>query len=79
MINMYNKTIFVAHDFTLASRNALNIAAEIAVKLNLKLYVYNVVPVTLLNDVDAAFVFNPDKTIAKNQTLMRIGEEKLIL
>jgi nucleotide-binding universal stress UspA family protein len=68
---MYNKTIFVAHDFTLASRNALNIAAEIAVKLNLKLYVYNVVPVTLLNDVDAAFVFNPDKTIAKNQTLMR--------
>jgi nucleotide-binding universal stress UspA family protein len=68
---MNNKTIFVAHDFSLASKNALNIAAQIADNLDARLYVYNVIPVALLNDIENSYVFNPNEAIKKNNTLMR--------
>lgn len=71
MINMYNKTIFVAHDFSKSSKNALNIAAQFAENLNARLYVYNVIPVALLSDIENSYVFNPDEAIKRNTTLMR--------
>ncbi len=67
------KTVFAAHDFSPASRNALEIAAGIAKKTGSKLYIYHVVSTSALTDNESVYVYSPEQDIKKSSALMRRG------
>jgi len=67
------KTIFAAHDFSPASRNALEIAAGIAKKTGSKLFIYHVVSTSALVDNESVYVYSPEQDIKRSSALMRRG------
>jgi nucleotide-binding universal stress UspA family protein len=67
------KTVFVAHDFSPASRNALEIAAGIAKKTGSKLFIYHVVSTTALTDQESVYVYSPEKDLKVAGALLRRG------
>jgi nucleotide-binding universal stress UspA family protein len=67
------KTVFAAHDFSSASRNALEIAAGIAKKTGSKLFIYHVVSTSVLTDNESAYTYSPDNDIKKSSALLRRG------
>jgi nucleotide-binding universal stress UspA family protein len=64
-------TILAAHDFSPSSKNALNIAAEIALKTDSKLLVYHVVSTSVLADTVSTVNYSPDDEIKKNEGLLK--------
>ncbi|MCC6817593.1 MAG: universal stress protein [Bacteroidia bacterium] len=68
-----NKIIFMAHDFSLASRNALEVAAAIAQKSGSKLFIYHVVSASVLTDTESVYTYSPDLDIKKASALIRRG------
>jgi len=62
-----SNTIFVAHDFTPASKNALNIAAELAVKTGANLFVYNIISTAILTDNVTYVSYTPEKEVNKHK------------
>ncbi len=67
------KTVFAAHDFSAASRNALEIAAGIAKKTGSKLFIYHVVSTSALTDNESVYVYSPEKDIKRSSALLRRG------
>lgn len=65
--------IFVAHDFSTASRNSLNAAAQIALKKNLKLFVYHVVSAAVITDAQVPYTSSIEIDVKKATTLLRRG------
>lgn len=68
-----NKIVFAAHDFSAASRNALEIAAGIAGKTGSKLFIYHVVSTSVLTDSESLYTYSPDADIKKSSALIRRG------
>jgi nucleotide-binding universal stress UspA family protein len=68
-----NRVIFFAHDFSVASKNALNVAADVAQASNSKLFIYHVVSTTIITDAQAAYATSPELDIKKANALMRRG------
>lgn len=68
-----NKIVFMAHDFSLASRNALDIAAALAQKTGSKLFIYHVVSASVLTDTESVYTYSPDQDIKKASALLRRG------
>lgn len=66
-----NKIVFAAHDFSLASKNALEIAADLAYKTGSRLYIYHVVSTSVLADSENLYTYNPDADIKKASALIR--------
>lgn len=66
-----SKYILVAHDFSEASKNALKVAAQIADAKQSRLFILNVLPITVMSDVEYAYTYSPDSDIQRNTTLMR--------
>ncbi len=69
------KIILVAHDFSVASRNALELATMIAQQTNSTIYVYHVVsaPVMLEMEGASASVYSPEEDIKAAGALLRRG------
>ena len=68
-----NKIVFAAHDFSLASKNALEIAADLAFKTGSRLFVYHVVSTSVLADSENLYTYNPETDIKKASALIRRG------
>lgn len=68
-----NKVIFAAHDFSPASKNALEIAAGLAQKSASKLFIYHVVSTSVLTDSESLYTYSPDTDIKKASALLRRG------
>jgi nucleotide-binding universal stress UspA family protein len=68
-----NRVVFFAHDFSVASKNALNVAADIAQTSNAKLFIYHVVSTSIITDAQAAYTASPELDIKKANALMRRG------
>lgn len=68
-----NKIVFMAHDFSQASRNALDIAADLAQKTGSKLFIYHVVSASVLTDTESVYTYSPDTDIKKASALLRRG------
>lgn len=68
-----NKIVFMAHDFSPASRNALDIAAGLAQKTASKLFIYHVVSASVLTDTESVYTYSPDADIKKASALLRRG------
>lgn len=68
-----NRVIFFSHDFSAASKNALNVAADIAQASNSKLFIYHVVSTAIISDAQAAYTASPELDIKKAGALMRRG------
>jgi nucleotide-binding universal stress UspA family protein len=67
------KTVFAAHDFSPASRNALEVAAGIAKKTGSKLFIYHVVATSAVADTETVYAYSPDIDIKKSSALLRRG------
>ncbi len=67
------KTILAAHDFSPASRNALEVAAGIAKKTGSKLFIYHVVSTSALTDTESVYVYSPEADIKRSSALLRRG------
>ncbi len=66
-----SNTIFVAHNFTPASKNALNIATKFALKTNSELFIFNIISSAILTE-NAAFIdTTPTKEINKHKGLLK--------
>lgn len=73
-----SNTIFVAHNFTPASKNALNIAIELALKTNSELFIFNIISSAILTE-NAAFIdITPTKEINKHNGLLKRSTSALI-
>lgn len=68
-----NKIVFAAHDFSLASKNALDVAASIASLSGSKLFIYHVVSTSVLTDAETVYTYSPEEDIKKASALMRRG------
>ncbi len=68
-----NKIVFMAHDFSQASRNALEVAAALAQKTGSKLFIYHVVSASVLTDTESVYTYSPDLDIKKASALLRRG------
>jgi nucleotide-binding universal stress UspA family protein len=68
-----NKIVFAAHDFSPASKNALEIAAGLAHKTGSKLFIYHVVSTSVLTDSESLYTYSPDTDIKKSSALLRRG------
>jgi nucleotide-binding universal stress UspA family protein len=68
-----SKIILVAHDFSVASRNALELAAHIAQQTNSTLFVYHVVSTPVLLENETAAAYSPEKSIKEAGALLRRG------
>lgn len=68
-----NKIVFMAHDFSQASRNALEVAAALAQKTSSKLFIYHVVSASVLTDTESVYTYSPDQDIKKASALLRRG------
>lgn len=66
-----SKYVLVAHDFSQASKNALKVAAQIADATQSRLFIFNVLPISVMSDVEYAYTYSPDADIQRNTTLMR--------
>lgn len=65
--------VFAAHDFSPASKNALETAAELARKTSSKLFIYHVVSTSVLTDSESLYSYSPEADIKKASALMRRG------
>lgn len=68
-----NKIVFAAHDFSPASKNALDVAAKIAQNTGSKLFIYHVVSTSVLTDSESVYTYSPDSDIKKASALLRRG------
>lgn len=68
-----NKIVFAAHDFSVASKNALEIAAALARKTGSKLFIYHVVSTSVLTDSETLYTYSPEADIKKASALLRRG------
>lgn len=68
-----SKTILVAYDLSIASRNALEIAAEIAVNTNSSLFIYHVISASVLTDSEMVYTFSPEEDAKKMNALIKRG------
>jgi nucleotide-binding universal stress UspA family protein len=68
-----NKIVFAAHDFSLASKNALELAADLAYKTGSRLFIYHVVSTSVLADSENLYTYNPEVDIKKASALLRRG------
>lgn len=68
-----SKIVFAAHDFSPASKNALEIAAALAGKTGSKLYIYHVVSTSVLTDTESLYTYSPEADIKKASALLRRG------
>ena len=55
----HNKIVFAAHDFSPASKNALELAADLAFKTGSRLFIYHVVSTSVLTDSENLYTYNP--------------------
>ena len=68
-----NKTVFAAHDFSMASKNAVELAADLAYKTGSRLFIYHVVSTSVLADSENLYTYNPEEDIKKSSALIRRG------
>lgn len=68
-----SKTILVAYDLSIASRNALEIAAELAARTNSALFIYHVISASVLTDSEMVYTFSPEEDAKKMNALIKRG------
>ncbi|HEY1045018.1 MAG TPA: universal stress protein [Bacteroidia bacterium] len=68
-----NKVVFAAHDFSQASKNALDIAASLAIMNGSKLFIYHVVSTSVLTDAETVYTYSPENDIKNASALLRRG------
>ena len=68
-----NKIVFAAHDFSMASKNAIELAADLAYRTGSRLFIYHVVSTSVLADSENLYTYNPETDIKKASALMRRG------
>ena len=68
-----SKIILVAHDFSVASRNALELATMIAQQTNSTIFVYHVVSAPIMLEMEGAPAYSPEEDIKEAGALLRRG------
>lgn len=67
------KFILAAHDFSAASKNALELAAQLAQQTNSTLCIYHVISTSVLADSEVAYTYSPESDIKRAVALLKRG------
>lgn len=67
------KIILAAHDFSAASKNALELAAQISQQTNSTLCIYHVISTSILTNSEMSYTYSPDNDVKKARALLKRG------